>query len=74
MWIESNPVELISAYLKGLGLVADHHTVWTGLVLTTALIAVSRAIRTAKTPTASSYQTRLQHAMPQLREAVAVCN
>jgi hypothetical protein len=71
MWIDADPTVLLDAYVKQLGAEADARAAHTGLTLTAALIAVSRAIRTAGTASAPSYQRRVQRALPHLRQALA---
>lgn len=70
MWVHADAGELLRIYLHHLGSDADPKEARTGLSATTALIAVSRAIRTAGTDAAASYQQRLQRALPHLHKAL----
>jgi hypothetical protein len=70
MWVQTDLNQLLDAYLAGFDPVADACAARAGLTFTTALIAVSRAIRTAGTPAAPGYQVRLQRATRLLHEAL----
>lgn len=74
MWVDTPMDELVAAYIRSLaaGAVIAPSDVWAGVRTTTALIAVSRAIRVAASgQTDSGYYRRLNTATPALIAALA---
>lgn len=72
MWAGTDPAKLLDAYTDELRDRSLNGDARTGLLLSTALIAVSRAIRTIGTPNAAAYQTRLRRALPLLVETTTI--
>lgn len=68
MWTTTPTDFLVDGYVEALGI--DRSAASAGLTLTTALIAVSRVIRTANTDQARGYQERLDKSLPQLADAL----